>query len=57
MIKFDQTNMSLNIYKPHIITKINQGFIEGVKSLMTFNSTATPYKGVMRNQETDTKRS
>ena len=34
---------------------INQGFIKEMKSLMTFNNPATPHKGVVSYQETDTK--
>ena len=32
-----------------------QVFKEDVKLLMTLNTPATPHKGIVRNQETDTK--
>ena len=32
-----------------------QLFKEDIKSLMTFNTPATPHKGIVNNQETDTK--
>ena len=32
------TNNTLNIYQPHLITKITQGFNKDVKSLITFNT-------------------
>ena len=34
---------------------MNQGFNEDMKSLMTFNTPATTHKGIVHNQETDTK--
>ena len=54
-IKRDLTNMTLNIFQPHIITKVTQGFNKDVKSLLTFNTPDTPYKGIVRRQETDTQ--
>ena len=54
-IKRDLTNMTLNIYQPDIINKMNQGFNGDVKSLMTFNTPATPHQVIVSNQETDTK--
>ena len=54
-IKRDLTNMTLNIYQPDIVTKMNQGFNEDMKSLMNFNDPDTPHKGIVRNQETDKK--
>ena len=54
-IKRDLTKITLNIYQPHIITKITQGFKENMKSLMTFNIPDTPHKGIVNNQEKYTK--
>ena len=34
---------------------MTQGFNEVAKSLMTFNTPATPYKGIVGNQETEIK--
>ena len=47
--------MTLNISQPDLINKMTQLFNEDVKSLMTFNTIVTPNKGIVRNQETDTK--
>ena len=47
--------MNINISQPDLITKTTQGFNEDVKPLMTFNTPATPHKGNVPNQETDTK--
>ena len=47
--------MTLKISQPHIISKTTQGFNEDVKSLMTFNNPSTLHKGILYNQETDTK--
>ena len=55
MIKRDLTNMTLNISQPDLIHNINQVFNEDMKSLITFNTPATPNNGVVCNQETDTK--
>ena len=49
-IKRDLTKMTLNIFQPDIITKMTQGFNKDVKSLITFNITDTPHKGVVRNK-------
>ena len=54
-IKRDLTNMTLNIYQPDIINKMNQGFNGDVKLLMTFNTPDTPHQGIVSNQEIDTK--
>ena len=54
-INRDLTKMTLTIYQPDLITNMNQGFNEDMKLLMTFNTTSTPHKGIIRNQETDTK--
>ena len=43
-----------NISQPHQINKMTQGFIKDVKSLRNFNTSATPHKGNLRNQETET---
>ena len=56
-IKRDLTNMTLNIYQPDIINKMNQGFNGDVKSLMTFNTSDTPHQVIVSNQETDEKKS
>ena len=55
MIKCDLTKMTLIIYQPDIITKTTQIFNEDVKSIMNFSTPDTPHKGVVRNQEIDTK--
>ena len=54
-IKRDLTNMTLNIYQPNLIYNMNPGCNKDVKLLMTFNTPDTPHKGIVRNQETDTK--
>ena len=51
MIKHDLENMTLNIYKSHLIVKTVQGFNDNVKSLINFNTPATPHKGIIINQE------
>ena len=48
-IKRDLTKTTLNISQTDIINKKTQGFNEDLKSLMTFNTPATPYKGIVRN--------
>ena len=50
MIKCDLTKMTLNIYQPDLITNTTQGFNEDVKSLMTFNNSSKPQKGIVGNQ-------
>ena len=55
MIKRELANMILNIYQPHLIIKKTQGFIKDMKLRMTFNTPYEPYKGIVRNQETDMK--
>ena len=37
-------------YNPDSLHYINENFTEDVKSLMTFNAPATPYKGIVHNQ-------
>ena len=54
-IKRDLTKMNLKIYQLDIINKTNQGFNEDMKSIIAFNTPATPHEGIVRNQETDTK--
>ena len=54
-IKRDLTKMTLKNSQPDLVTKMTQGFNEDVESLMTFNTPATLYKGIVRNQEIDTK--
>ena len=55
VIRRDLTDINLNVSQTDIINKMNQGFKGYLKSLMTFNAPATPYKGSLSNQETDTK--
>ena len=43
--------MTLNIYQPDIINRMNKVF----NGFMNFNTPATPNKGIVSNQETDTK--
>ena len=47
--------MTLDISHPDIINNINPLFNEDDKSLITCNNPDTPNKGILRNQETDTK--
>ena len=54
-IKLDLTNMTLKISQPHLITTMTQLFNKYVKSLMNFNTPATPHKVIVRDQETDIK--
>ena len=53
MVKHNLTKMTLKISQLYLITKMNQGFNEDLKSLMRFNTPDTSYKGIVRNQETD----
>ena len=57
MIKRDLTKMTLNICQPDPINRMIRGFNGDMKSLMTFNTPATPYKGVLLNKKIDTKAS
>ena len=50
MIKCDLTNINLNIYQPHLITNITQGFNKYIKLFMAFNYPATPHRGIVNNQ-------
>ena len=52
MIKRNLTNKSLNISQSNLIIKPNQGFNDDLKSLMTTNTPATSYKGIVSKQET-----
>ena len=54
-IEKDLTNTTLNISQPDLINKMTQGFNVEAKSLMSLNTPAIPHKGVVRNQETNTK--
>ena len=54
-IKSETTKTTLNIFQPDLIKNTTQVFNEDVKSLMTLNTPAAPHKGIVRNQETDTK--
>ena len=47
--------MNFKISQPDLINNMIQVFKEDVKLLMTLNTPATPHKGIVRNQETDTK--
>ena len=55
LIKGDLTNITLNISQPDIINNMNHGFNRDLKSLMNFNVSDTPHKGIVSNQETYTK--
>ena len=50
IIKCDLTNINLNIYQPHLITNITQGFNEYIELIMAFNYPATPHKGIVYNK-------
>ena len=54
-IKHDLTNTTLNISQPDTINKMTQVFNGDLKSLMIFNTPATPNKRIVSNQQTDTK--
>ena len=56
-IKRDLSKMTLKISQLDIINKMDKGFIEDMKSLMTFNSPDKPHKRIVNNQGTDTKKS
>ena len=56
-INRDLDRMTLNISWYHLITKMNQGFNNDMKSLITLNTPVTPYEGIIRKQETGTKSS
>ena len=43
-IKRDLTKVTLKIYQPGLINKITQWSNEGVRSLMIFDTPATPHK-------------
>ena len=47
--------MTFNIYQPHIITKMTQGFNKDVKQIMAFSAPDKSHKGIVYNQETDKK--
>ena len=49
-INHDLTKMTLDISQTDIITKITQGYNEDEKSLINFNTPATPHKGIVCNQ-------
>ena len=50
MINFDHTKMTLNISQYHLIAKTTQVFNNDSKSLINFNTPATPHKGFSRKQ-------
>ena len=54
-INRDLTKTTFNIYQPDITNNTTQGFNDDVKLLWTFNTPATPHKGIVCNQEIDTK--
>ena len=54
-INHELTKTTLKISQPDLINKTTQGFNKDMKSIMTFNKPAKPHKGIVRNQETDTK--
>ena len=54
-IKCGLSKKNIKISQPHLILKMTQLFNKDVKSLVTGNCPATPYKGIVRNQETDPK--
>ena len=51
--KRDLTKMTFKISQLRQIKKTTQGFSKDVKSLMAFNTSNTPHKGILYNQETD----
>ena len=53
-IKRDLTKMTLKISQPHLMTNMTQGLNKDMKSIMIFNTPATPHKRIAHNQETDT---
>ena len=55
-IKRDLTNITLNISQLHLITNMTQKINKDVKSLMTFNTTATLNKSILWNKEIDTQK-
>ena len=52
MIKCELTKITFKIYQPHLIIKKTQVWNKDVKTLMIFNTPATPHKRIVRNQET-----
>ena len=57
IIKCDLTKMTLKISQPHIITKMNQGFDEDVKSIITFNNPDKPPTRILHNKGIYTEKS
>ena len=51
-INSDLTKMTLKTYQPDLINKMNQGFNEDLKSIVTCNTPATLHQDVVHNQET-----
>ena len=49
-IKRDLAKMTLKISQPDLINKMTPGFNEDAKSLITFNTPATPHKGIVYHQ-------
>ena len=45
-INSDLTKTTLNISQPYLMNKITQGFNKSVKLFMSFNTPATPHKGL-----------
>ena len=54
-IKWDVAKINLNIYQPHLITKMTQKFNKDIKSIITFNNPAISHKGIIHNQDKYTK--
>ena len=44
------TKTTLKISQPDLITKMTKGFIDDVKSILTFNFLATPHMEVIHKQ-------
>ena len=54
-LNHDLTNTTLNISQPHIITNMSQGYNEGIKSIINFNTKDKTHKGIVGNQENTRK--
>ena len=53
-IKHDLVKIIFNISQPDLINKMTQGFNEDLKSIINFNTPATPHKDIVQNQQTVT---
>ena len=47
-IKRELTKKTLNISQPYLTNNMTEGFNENMKSPLTFNTSATPYKGIVK---------